>query len=157
MTEPERIATMAESVLSKGGWIEVSLRELFHSLTAAEAAAHPIPGAHSAWEIALHLATWQDAVRRRIAGDVVEVSDAEDWPTPTKATEKNWQAALNKFEQTYAELVQAMRGMRPEQLDEVVPGRSITYYPILHGVVHHALYHGGQVMMLRKALRGKIS
>ena len=66
MTEPERIAHLAESVFREGGWIEVSLRDLFQGLTAAEAAAHLIAGAHSAWEIALHLAAWHDAVRRRI-------------------------------------------------------------------------------------------
>ena len=154
MTEPQRIAQMAESVFRDGGWIEVSLRDLFHSLTATAAAAHPVPNAHSAWEIALHLAAWHEAVRRRIGGEAVALSDAEDWPTPAKATAKNWQAALNNLEQTYAEMVQAIRGMRPEQLDEVVPGRTVTYYPILHGVIHHALYHSGQVMMLRKALRG---
>ena len=154
MTEPQRIAQLAESVLREGGWIEVSLRDLFHSLTATAAAAHPVPNAHSAWEIALHLAAWHEAVRRRIAGEAVSLSDAEDWPAPANATAKNWQAALNKLEQTYAEMVQAIRGMRPEQLDETVPGRIVTYYPILHGVIHHALYHSGQVMMLRKALRG---
>ncbi len=153
MTEPQRIAKLTESVFRDGGWIEVSLRDLFHSLTAAEAVAHPIPGAHSAWEIALHLAAWHDAVRRRIGGEAVELSDTEDWPSPAAATEANWQGALKGLEKTYADMVQAIRGMIAEQLDEIVPGRPFSFYVMLQGVMQHDLYHGGQVMILRKALR----
>ncbi|HEX7343462.1 MAG TPA: DinB family protein [bacterium] len=157
MTEPERIAALAESVYHDGGWIEVSLRDLFQSLTAAEAAAHPIAGAHSAWEIALHLAAWHEAVRRRIGGEAVELSDAEDWPAPAAATETNWQAALKELEETYAALVNAIRILQAKKLDETVPGRPFSFYVMLHGVMQHDLYHSGQVMMLRKALRAAAS
>ena len=153
MTEPQSIAQLSESVFRDGGWIEVSLRDLFHSLTAAEAAAHLISGAHSAWEIALHLAAWHEAVQRRIGGETVELSDAEDWPAPVAATEAGWQAALKKLEGTYAAMVQAIRGMKSERLDEIVPGRPFSFYVMLHGVMQHDLYHSGQVLMLRKALR----
>jgi len=156
MIEPQRIAALAESVFREGGWIEVSLRDLFRSLTAAEAAAHPIAGAHSAWEIALHLAAWHDAVRRRIGGEAVELSDAEDWPAPAMATEANWQAALKKLEETYAALVDAIRALQANKLDETVPGRPFSFYVMLHGVMQHDLYHSGQVMMLRKALRNVV-
>jgi len=154
MTEPQRIAALAESVFRDGGWIEVSPRDLFRSLTAAEAAAHPISGAHSAWEIALHLAFWHDAVRRRLEGETVEYAPEEDWPPQPKASEANWQAALNQLDRSLEGLVNSMRGMKAKKLDEIVPGRTFNFYVMLHGVMQHDLYHSGQVMMLRKVLRG---
>jgi len=156
MTEPQRIAQLSKSVFREGGWIEVSLGDLLRSLTAAEAAAHPISGAHSTWEIALHLTAWHEAVRRRIGGEAVELSDAEDWPSPAAATEASWQATLKKLEETYAALVDAIRTLQAGKLDETVPGRPFNFYVMLHGVMHHDLYHSGQVMMLRKALRHAI-
>lgn len=156
MTEPQRIAQLSERVFREGGWIEVSPLDLFGSLTAAEAAAHPISKAHSAWEIALHLAAWHEAVARRISSrDPVDLSDAEDWPAPADATEANWQTARNRLEQTYADMVEAVRGMKAEKLEEIVPGKPFTFYVMLHGVPHHLLYHSGQVMMLRKAMRSR--
>jgi uncharacterized damage-inducible protein DinB len=154
MTESQRLAALAESVLREGGWIEVPLRDLFHSLTAAEAAAHPITAAHSAWEIVLHLAAWHEAVQRRIGGMATDLSDAEDWPAPADTTEANWQAAREKLEGTYADMVQAIQGLKPGQLNKNVPGRPFNFYVMLHGVMQHDLYHSGQVMMLRKSVRG---
>ncbi len=153
-TECERLAEQIHRAYFDGGWIEVSIHDLFYSLTATEAAAHPITGAHSAWEIALHLSFWHDAVSRRLGGETVEYADAEDWQFPPETTESNWQAALGELNRDLGTLVAAVKAMKPEQLDLLVPARTFTYYVMLHGVTQHDLYHAGQVMVLRKAIRG---
>lgn len=155
-TEPQRLAEQIQRAYHDGGWIEVSVRDLFRSLSAAEAAAHPVPGAHSAWEIALHLSFWHDAVSRRLRGETVEYADEEDWPPPTETTESNWHSALEDLDRSLEALIAAVKALKPEQLDLLVPARSFTFYVMLHGVPQHNLYHGGQVMMLRKAIRGAV-
>ena len=49
----------------------------------------------------------------------------------------------------------AVRYMVPEALDAVVRGKRFTMYEMLHGTPQHDLYHAGQVLMLRKAVRGR--
>jgi hypothetical protein len=153
MNEVDRIADQVASGYRDGAWPGVSVRDLLRSLTAADAAAHPIPDAHSAWEIALHLAFWHHAVRRRLAGEAVEYGVDEDWPAPDAPTESNWRSALDALDTAHAALVDAVRGLEPDRLDETTPGRSFTVYFMLHGIPQHDLYHGGQVMLLKKALR----
>jgi len=153
MNEIENIAEQVASGYADGAWPGVSPRKLLHDLSSTEAAAHPIAGAHSAWEIALHLGFWHEAVRRRLSGEVVEYESQEDWPEPAAPTEENWRAALKIVDRAHAALVEVIRSLHPEQLTQVVPGRAFTVYFMLHGVTQHDLYHGGQIMMLTKALR----
>lgn len=153
MSEIELIADQVDAGYRDGAWPGVSVRRLLRELSPAEAAAHPISGAHSAWEIALHLAFWHDAVRRRLAGEAVEYALDEDWPKPAPATEANWRAALDALDRAHESLVNAVRALSPTSLAVLVPGRTFTVYFMLHGVSQHDLYHGGQVMMLTKANR----
>lgn len=153
MEEISLIADQIASGFHDGAWPAVSVRDLLRGMSPKEAAAHPMAGVHSVWEIALHLGFWHDAVRRRLAGEAVEYEQDEDWPTPGPATEASWSAVLNRLDQTHAGLVQAVRSLPPDVLTRRVPGRSFTVYFMLHGVPQHDLYHAGQVMLLRKIMR----
>lgn len=154
MGEIQLIADQIASGFRDGAWPGVSVRGLLHQMSPAEAAAHPIVGAHSAWEIALHLGFWHDAVRRRLAGRAVEYQLDEDWPLPEAESDANWHAALERLDQAHRALVDAVRVLPPKKLTELVPGRKFTVYFMLHGVPQHDLYHGGQLMFLSKAIRG---
>jgi len=151
--ELELIAGQIESGYNEGAWPGVSVRGLFRGMTAAEAAAHPIKGAHSAWEIALHLGIWHDAARRRLGGEPLDYDNDEDWPAPAQPTEANWKAALDEIDRGLAALSNTVRHLQPERLDDIVPGKKFTVYFMLHGMPQHDLYHGGQVVLLKKALK----
>lgn len=153
MSEIERIAQQVASGYRDGAWPGVSVRDLLRDLSAAEAAAHPVAGAHSAWEIALHIGFWHDAVRRRLEGEAVDYRVDEDWPIPAEPTAANWHAALEQLDAAQQALVDAVAVMDLDQLDQRVPGRSFTMYFMLHGIPQHDLYHGGQVMLLSTAIR----
>jgi uncharacterized damage-inducible protein DinB len=153
MNEVERLARQVDLAYRDGSWGGGSIRELFRSMSAVGAAAHPVPDAHSVWEIALHLTLWHDAFRRRLAGEAVDYENDADWPAPREATEPNWQATLEALDRSHEALVAAIRDVRLEQLDELAPQRPFTVYVMLHGVTQHDHYHAGQVMILRKALR----
>jgi DinB family protein len=151
--EIERIAEMVASGYRDGAWPGVSVRNTFRSLSATEAASHPIAGCHSAWEIALHISFWHDAVRRRLGGDPVDGGDDEDWPAPPEPTPANWSAALDQMDAVHQRLVDTVRTVNPDELDRPAPGKSFTVYFMLHGVPQHDLYHGGQIVLLKKASR----
>ena len=152
MNEIELIAGQIESGYREGAWPGVSVRDLLRDMTAAAAAAHPIEGAHSAWEIALHLGFWHEAVRRRLQGDPVDYAPEEDFPTPAKPTDANWEKVLDAIDRGLAALAKDVRHLEPERLSELVPGKPFTIYFMLHGVPQHDLYHGGQVVLLKKML-----
>jgi hypothetical protein len=55
MTEAARIAQQLENAFSGGAWHGPALLELLADVDATTAAAHPVPGAHSIWELVLHI------------------------------------------------------------------------------------------------------
>ncbi|HYV05863.1 MAG TPA: DinB family protein, partial [Blastocatellia bacterium] len=66
MSEIKRIRSQLRRAFEGEAWHGPSVMELLGDVTAEQAAAHPIAGAHSIWELALHIATWERYVRRRI-------------------------------------------------------------------------------------------
>ncbi len=68
-------------------WHGAALAENLADLTAAEAAAHPIAGTHSTWELVLHMAAWAGEVQRRLDGAVPSLPAEGDWPELGQASE----------------------------------------------------------------------
>ena len=49
-------------------------------------------------------------------------------------------------------LADQVRELSDEALEAKVPGLDYSVSVLLHGVVEHGTYHGGQIMLLRKAM-----
>ena len=81
--------------------------------------------------------------------------DSGRFPCSTAATlaAANWRAALDRMDTVHQALIDAVRTLDPEALDRRAPGKASTVYFMLHGIPQHDLYHGGQVVLLRKASR----
>jgi hypothetical protein len=57
-TECNRIADQLASAINGEAWYGDSLREILNGVTAEQAKAHPIPNAHSIWELVIHVEAW---------------------------------------------------------------------------------------------------
>ncbi len=60
-------------------WHGPSVLALLKGVTAEQAAARPIPGAHTIWELTQHIRAWEGACLRRLNGDPAQLPDSEDW------------------------------------------------------------------------------
>jgi len=152
-SESARIADQLRRAFDGEAWHGDSLFEILAGVTEARAAARPIAGAHTIWELALHVAAWDGAVLRRLGGAAVELSDAENFPPVRDASAAGWRAALAQVRRGHAELVAAVASLPDSRLDDMVPGKEgahYTFYYMLHGVVQHELYHAGQIALLKK-------
>lgn len=151
--ELERIADLLDRAGGGDAWHGPSVAAVFSTLTAAQASLRPIPGGHTIWELALHIAVWDRVVARRLAGETVEPTQAEDWPTPGARTDDAaWERTLADLRDARGILRAAILDFDVRRLDDTVPGRSHSFYVMIHGVIQHDLYHAGQVALLRKAL-----
>jgi len=69
MTEIERISDQFRRAFDGNAWHGPSVMALLEGVTAAQAAARPIPSAHSIWQLVSHIAAWERACLRRLNGD----------------------------------------------------------------------------------------
>ncbi len=152
--EIERLEEQLERTLKGGAWHGPSVLELLAGVSADEAAAHPISGAHSIWELVLHLTSDYSLVLRRLSGDGRQVTPEEDWPPCPAVTEENWGKATQNLTKLNQELRQAVHAFPAERLDEpLVAEVPYTAYTQFIGITQHSLYHAGQIALLKRALR----
>lgn len=153
MREAERIADQLKRAHEGGAWHGPAVDELLGGLTAEQAAARPFEGAHSVWELVVHIEAWERAVLRRLGGDPAQIYNTEeDWSQVAGTSEEGWAAARRRMTETYVELREAVLNLDDAQLDEPVLPNMSTRYVSLHGAVQHTLYHAGQLALVRKWL-----
>ena len=153
MSESTRIADQLRRAFEGEAWHGDSLLKILRGVTAAQAAARPLKNAHSIWELVLHIAAWDGAVRQRMTGVAVRLSAAKNFPAVTDTSEAAWHRALKHLRRTHQELIEAVEKFPEASLAKHVPGKQgahYTFYYMLHGVVQHELYHAGQIALLKK-------
>jgi uncharacterized damage-inducible protein DinB len=132
-------------------WHGPSLLELLKDVDAATAAAKPLPGVHSIWELVLHVAVWDRAACTRLAGEKCQPTGIANFPIVAKSTEAAWRKAVARAKRTHNVLVKTVAALPDSRLRERVPGKKYDFYHMLHGVAQHELYHAGQIAILKKA------
>ncbi|HEX5733284.1 MAG TPA: DinB family protein [Blastocatellia bacterium] len=153
MSEIRKIRSQIRRALEGEAWHGPSVKELLAGVTAEQAAAHPIAGAHSIWELALHIGAWEKIARLRIQGEGQNTpTDEEDWPPVRDTSEQAWKATIEELERGNKALREAVGVLDPAQLDDIIPVHNYSIYFLVHGVVQHTLYHAGQIALLKKAL-----
>ena len=152
--ERDRILDELRRAWDGDPWHGDSLRKILDGLTPEAAAARPLPNAHSAWEIVLHLAAWTREVTRRLGDHVARDPADGDWPP---AGEGAFEAAVAALGRAHGELLDAVSGFPAAELADVVGeardrplGAGVSYAVMLHGIAQHYAYHAGQIAFLRK-------
>lgn len=161
MSEVERIRNQFERAFDGAAWHGPSVHSLLEGVTAEQAAAHPIPGAHSIWELTLHIAAWEDACRRRLEGDPAQLADDENFPPVPDTSRAAWENTKTKLIDAHRRLLNAISAIDDSRLDQpIIDSAETTFssaYVTLHGGVQHTLYHAGQIAILKKAIEGVAS
>jgi uncharacterized damage-inducible protein DinB len=153
MPEVSRILDQLHRSYEGPCWHGPALREILAGVSYETAAQRPIPGAHTIWELVLHITVWISIPTRRIEGvGIPNLPPDQDWPATPEPSESGWRQALDQLAQAQRGLEEAVRQLPDDRLREKVLG-DVPYsiYTMLHGVVQHNLYHAGQIALLKKA------
>jgi uncharacterized damage-inducible protein DinB len=160
-SEIERIVDELQREHQGDPWHGSPLRAILGGITHVQAAAKPIPAAHSIWELVLHVTAWKQEVRRRLSGAPAGEPQEGDWPAVGDPTPERWRAALERLESVHRDLLTGIRALPEQTLFEPSndprdreTGAGVSYYVLLHGIVQHDVYHSGQIALLKKAVPG---
>jgi len=153
MTGIAGIIDQLDRSLEGDAWHGSSIGEALDGIGAADAAAHPVPGAHSIWELVHHSTVLVRVVHARVLGRVSEPEGEADWPPVRDSSEPAWATALDDLRRSQADLVVALRSLRDEDLKGPVPNAVYDRAHLLHGLIQHHTYHAGQMALLKRALR----
>ena len=147
--EIDHIARLLEGTFEANAWHGPSVKEAIHGVTEREAL-YRLPGTHNIIELIAHMTAWRHYVIKKLQGDATyRVSDEANFPS-----ENNWSKVAAELEESQRQLLHALQQFPAGNIYSQVPGKTqpLTYYALLHSIIHHDLYHTGQVVLIRKTI-----
>ena len=124
-----------------------------------QAAARPLAGAHTIWELVLHITAWKNEVRQRLDGAPAGEPIEGDWPepparrAPTRGARRSRRSRKRiapssppspACRDPHCSSGPTIRGPRERFRRH--------YFQLVHGILQHDVYHSGQIALLKKAV-----
>ena len=169
MSRATRLADHIERTVTGPMWHGPALLEVLEGVACDQALTRPLPGAHTIWELVLHITAWCNIARLRLNGQATgDPTPEQDWP-PVPAALPNrgeasdinpaseWRGAIAQLAASHRDLAADIRPLADDRLGALVPGLDYTVSVLLRGIVEHGTYHGGQIALLRKSVTGGAS
>ena len=150
MKETERIAEELRLLFEGPSWLGPPVDVLLADVSPENASEKAGGGAHTIWELSLHIAAWLRIARVRLgASTPVDPEEGENWPVPSGS----WEDAVAGVRQEMVALRKAILEFPVERLNEIAPAAEVqTFYVLLHGVIQHSAYHAGQIAILKRVI-----
>lgn len=157
MSESHRIAKLFSDWFDQKPWTEITLTALLEDITPEMAAAHPVPGANSIWQLVQHCLGWRQNVLLKLQGAVFTSPEDNYLSEPKDISAKAWSDLLIALRDNEKLWQSYLLNLAPEQLDKgYAPAQNaFTQYEVIHGILHHDNYHFGQILILKKILMAK--
>jgi|SRR5579864_191196 len=159
MSEAKRMAELHRSVYEGDAtgeaWHGAALKPLLKDVAAHEASRNTGASRHTILQLVLHVAYWEEVFLRRLNGEKVDapLNSPDDWPPNRKLTEAEWHDALARLDNAHRSLGDAIANFSEAKLQEKMPGKEYDNYSVIHGLIHHVVYHTAQIVLLKKASR----
>ena len=152
MAAVQRILNHYDGVLNGNAWHGDAAWPVLDSISVQEAAARPIPGAHTIWEIVMHMIFWENVATQRLAGLRAGLVEELNFPAMPAASGENWHKTLGQFRDSNRAFRRALAKLDADKLDELTAAGKRTFYGEAHGILEHHVYHLGQIVLLKKML-----
>lgn len=151
-TELERIKNLMNATFHGGAWHGPSVLENVKDIK-PKVAANRQKGIHTIAELVYHMTSWRIFALKKIQGeaDYDIKTEKQNWGNLKEVDEFEWETLQMELTLSHDELMMALEEKNDSFLSEIVPGSEYDFYTLLHGIIHHDLYHNGQIGILKKS------
>ncbi|AUP78594.1 DinB family protein [Flavivirga eckloniae] len=139
-------------------WIGSSYKSKLNSIDDHLVFISPIKDLHSIAEIISHLTLWRnEAILKIKTGKGSKTDDCEEnWLTNEKLKVKGWTKIKSEYDNSLSELIDLLKEKNDEFLNETYYDTDFKgiykYRFLLNGMLHHDIYHLGQLGIIIKYL-----
>ena len=152
MTIPGQIASHFRGVYFGGNWTSVNLKETLSDV-GFEKATKKIHSLNTIASLVFHINYYVSEVMKVLKGGPLEAHDSFSFAAPILASKEDWDKLLDKSWSDAAEFAGLVEKL-PESilLENFTDEKYGSYYSNLHGIIEHAHYHLGQIVLIKKLL-----
>jgi len=136
-------------------WLDETFVKKFEQINETDAFTRPLRDMHSPAELISHLIVWRRAVIGRLKGAVVrlELDDPSNWKTNEELRPVGWEALKEDLYLSKQEIIDILSSKDDTYLDTVSSDYKKDFRYFLQGLIHHDLYHMGQLGISVKYLK----
>lgn len=155
----EHIIEQYEEVQNGKLWIGSTFESKLKQVGENEVFTRPIKGLHSIAEIISHLTLWRKETILKIqTGTGSKTDDCEEnWLNNDKLKILGWAKIKSEYDNTLSELIELLKTKKDSFLSEEYYDTDFKdnyeYRFIINGMLHHDLYHLGQLGIIIKYLK----
>ena len=152
-TELDRIKVLLNAAFHGGAWHGPSVLENLKDIRPKEAGNRQ-KNIHTIAELVYHITSWRIFALKKIQGDAAFVikTEKQNWGNISDVDEFEWETLQMELTLSHDELMLGLAEKDDSFLLEIVPGAEYDFYTLLHGIIHHDLYHNGQIGILKKGV-----
>jgi uncharacterized damage-inducible protein DinB len=145
MVQKEIIIRQLERAFNGPAWHGPSVIETLNKVN-EDSSQNKFKDSHTLIQLIAHMVAWRKFVIEKLNGnDAYDVSDEQNFPSLNDLKEE-----IHQLKFTQLKLVKAIENFPEEKLREKVPTREYSFQTMLHGILHHDLYHLGQIALLNR-------
>ncbi|AWV97615.1 DinB family protein [Arcticibacterium luteifluviistationis] len=147
----ERLKTLLNAGYHGGAWHGPSILEAIKNITPEEAS-FKTPTVHTAAELIYHITSWRIFTIKRLQGDSEYQIDNEkkNFGSAPKVDEFELETLIMELSLSHDELIREIDKIDDKFLSEIVTGSEYDYFTLINGIIHHDIYHSGQINLLKK-------
>lgn len=148
-----------KSVQEGQNWMGANFDKKLNLISEDEAFIRPLPNLHSAAEIISHLTVWRKETILKIRTGTGSLTDnsEENWLANNRLREMGWNNIKTAYRESLSELIDLLQTKEDSFLQEKYYDTDFKdYYQyrfVIYGMLHHDIYHLGQLGIIIKLLR----
>jgi uncharacterized damage-inducible protein DinB len=150
-----RIVKLLNAAFHGGAWHGPSALEVIKPVKPKQAE-FKLGNVHTIAELIYHMTSWRIFAIQKVNGnEKYEIIGDKDFGKFGKIDKFELETLLMEMSLSHDELLSVLMDKTDDFLMENVPGTEYDYYTLLHGIIHHDLYHTGQIAVLKKLIDRK--
>ncbi|EAZ83205.1 DinB family protein [Algoriphagus machipongonensis] len=152
MEEANRIKSLFAKQFDGKPWLGVNFTEKLQEVTPEMAAYKITPDTNSIWEILNHIIGWREVVLQGFPQNGY-ITPSHNYLHPVENTSYlEWEHTLVRLKDSQQDWTEFFETLDESIFDQPFGDKPYTYYELMLGILHHDIYHLGQISLLIKLI-----
>ena len=135
-------------------WFDQCFKDKLDNVSADDAFKRPISSVHSVAEHVSHMLEWRKECILRYKGGKTELMDSPDnWKNNIVLQKIGWNNLKNALYASTPDLINLIHNLDDKYLETRFLDTDYNFKYLIEGIIHHDLYHLGQIGITIKLLR----
>ena len=144
------IAMHIQDCFNGENWTGVNIADTLSDVNWQQAQQQTAASKNTIASLLHHLYYWNGILLQRINGNDPVVPETNGFNVDELKNENDWNELKEKAHQSFIQLANAVKNFPQEKLSSTYAAGKSSYYKNLQGIIEHAHYHLGQIVILKK-------